>query len=379
MILANAKLITPDGIQDDREVVVLDGKIVEVRTRSNSDAIDLGGNYLAPGFVDLHIHGAVGRDTMEASPEAFRAICDYHATGGTTSLLLTTVTAPIPKIVDVLRAVRACASTIRQIAGVHVEGPFISRTRCGAQSEQFIRDPDGESVGQLLEHADVIKRFTLAPELPGALDAILRLRERGVAVSGGHSEASDEEARRAFDHGMRHVTHTFNAMSSTHRRGPYREAGLLEFALSEPEIICELIADQRHVSTTLMKMLYRAKGSAGICLVTDAIAGAGLPDGARFPFFGFDCVVRDGVCMLADGSALVGSASRMIDLVRVMVNSVKVPLHEAIMMASSNPADAVGSTTKGRIEDGADADFVVLSRQLDVLQTFVMGQKVFES
>ncbi len=149
--------------------------------------------------------------------------------------------------------------------------------------------------------ADVIKRVTLAPELPGALEAIDRLRAQNIAVSGGHSEAWDEEARRAFAHGMRHVTHTFNCMSSVRRRGSERIAGLLEFALSEPEIMCELIADGHHVSPTLMKMLYRAKGPAGICLVTDATAGAGLPPDSRFTLGGVDCVV-DGRRVLAGGS-----------------------------------------------------------------------------
>ncbi len=379
MIFSNTRLILPEGIRDGLELVVADGKITGIRKRSNAEAIDLRGNYLAPGFIDLHIHGALGRDTMEASLEAFRTICDYHASGGTTSLLLTTVTAPIPKIVDVLRAVRDVARPIKQIAGVHVEGPFISRTRRGAQREEFIRDPDGESVAQLLEFAAVIKRVTLAPELPGALDLIDQLRERNIAVSGGHSDAWDEEARAGFIHGLRHVTHTFNGMSSARRRGVYRVAGLLEFALSEPEIMCELIADGHHVSTTLMKMLYRAKGPAGICLVTDATAGAGLSEGARFSLSGLDCVVRDGVCLLADGSALAGSAFRMIDLVCVAVNDVKIPLHEAVAMATVNPADALGSKAKGRLEVGADADFVVLSADLEVLQTFVAGKQIWRS
>jgi N-acetylglucosamine-6-phosphate deacetylase len=166
-------------------------------------------------------------------------------------------------------------------------------------------------------------------------------------------------------------------MSSARRRGIYRKAGLLEFALSEPEIMCELIADGQHVSTTLMKMLYRAKGLSGICLVTDATAGAGLAEGARFSLSGLDCVVSDGVCLLADRSALAGSASRMIDLLRVVVNEVKVPLHEAVAMASANPARALGAKTKGRLEVGADADFVVLSPDLEVRQTFAAGEEIF--
>ena len=377
MILRNARLILPDAVRDGLEVVVADGKIAEVCEATEAAAIDLGGNYLAPGFIDLHIHGALGRDTMEASPEAFQAICDYHASGGTTSLLLTTVTAPIAEIVNALRAVRALADSIRQIAGVHVEGPFISRSRAGAQRADFVRDPDPYSVAELMAYADVIKIVTLAPELPGALDLIDRLLEREIIASGGHSDASDEQARAGFERGMRHVTHTFNAMSSARREGLYREGGLLEFALSEPGITCELIADGHHVSTTLMKLLYRAKGLRGVCLVTDATAGAGLPEGARFSLAGLDCVVSGGVCLVADRSALAGSASRMIDLVRVLVNDVKIPLHEAVTMASTNPARTLGTKTKGAIEVGRDADFVVLSPELEVLQTFTGGEETF--
>lgn len=379
MIFSNARLILPDGIRDGLELVVENGKIAEIRERSAADSTDLAGNYLAPGFIDLHIHGALGRDAMEATPEAFRCICDYHATGGTTSLLLTTVTAPIAEIVNVLRAVRTLAGGIKQIAGVHVEGPFISRTRPGAQRAEFIRDPATDLADQLLDFADVIKIMTLAPELPGALALIGRLRMHNILASGGHSDASDIEARAGFEHGMRQVTHTFNAMSSARRRGIHREAGLLEFALSEPEMVCELIADGHHVSATLMKMLYRAKGPGGICLVTDATAGAGLPPGKEFSLGGRGCIVDDGVCLLADRSALAGSASRMIDLVRVMVNEVGIPLNEAVAMASANPARTLGFQRKGKLEIGAEADLVVLAPDLNVLRTIVAGDEVFRA
>jgi N-acetylglucosamine-6-phosphate deacetylase len=168
-------------------------------------------------------------------------------------------------------------------------------------------------------------------------------------------------------------------MSSARRRGIYRVAGLLEFALSEPEISCELIADGHHVSPTLMKMLYRAKGAEGICLVTDATAGAGLPDGSRFALFGRDCIVQSGVCLLADRSALAGSAARMIDPVRMMMHEVNVPLCEAVAMATENPARAIGLETKGRLSVGADADFVVLSPQIEVLRTFAAGREIWSN
>ncbi len=380
MIFRNARLIFSDGIREGLEIITQQGKIAEIRQQTNApetDVVDLAANYFAPGFVDLHVHGAVGRDTMEASEEAFRAICDFHASGGTTSLLLTTATAPLEAIVDVIKAVRNCRSSIKQVVGVHVEGPFISNIKCGAQRAEFIQNPSPVAVQLLLGHADVIKRITIAPELPGALEAIEKFHAREISVSGGHSNAWDDEAQAALTRGMSSVTHTFNCMSSARRRGIHRVAGLLEFALGEPTVLCELIADGHHVSTTLMKMLYRAKRGAGICLVTDATAGAGLPNGSRFSLFGKDCVVEDGVCLLADHSAMAGSASRMIDLVRTMVNDVEVPLHEAFAMATENPARAISLATKGRLAMGTDADLIVLSPDLEVLRTFVGGEEIF--
>jgi N-acetylglucosamine-6-phosphate deacetylase len=388
MIFTNARLIFPDGIRDGLEVVVEEGKIAEIcppsprlrRTGERVDekeVIDLNGNYLAPGFIDLHVHGALGRDTMEASAEAFRSICDFHASGGTTSLLLTTATAPLDQIVKILQAVRDFRSAISPIVGVHLEGPFISKAKAGAQRAEFIQDPSPAAIRQLLEHAEVLKRVTIAPELPGALEAIEVFRTHGISVSGGHSDAWDEDARAAFDRGMRSVTHTFNCMSSARRRGVYRVAGLLEFALSEPDISCELIADGHHASPTLMKVLCRAKGRHGICLVTDATAGAGLTEGSQFALYGKDCIVENGVCLLADRSALAGSAARMIDLVRILVREVNVPLNEAITMATENPARAIGFETKGRLTVGTDADLVVLSPEIEVVRTFAAGRVVW--
>src|SRR5436309_8763331 len=389
MIFTNARLIFPDGVRDGLELVAEEGKITAIRQQAQSGGegvINLQGNYLAPGFIDLHVHGALGRDTMEASAEAFRASCDFHASGRTTSLLLTTATAPIEKIIAALNAVRE--STHRggrgsrltsAIAGVHAEGPFISKAKRGAQRDEFIQDPSPARVQKLLDHADVIKRVTIAPELPGALEAIENFQTRGISVSGGHSDAWDEEARAAFERGMRSVTHTFNCMSSVRRHGVYRVGGLLEFALSEPRISCELIADGHHVSPTLMKMLCCAKDPGGICLVTDATAGAGLPDGSRFSLFGNDCIVQGGVCLLADRSALAGSASRMIHLVRMMVSEVDGPLDEAVTMAPRNPARAIGLEGKGRLAVGADADLVIFSPELQVLGTFAGGENIWSN
>lgn len=360
-------------------MLIRDERIVELtasRTVSATE-VDLGGNYLAPGFIDLHVHGGAGYDASAGTAGAFRKICEFHATGGTTALLLTTATAPLASILDVLQSVRAVMREFPQIVGAHVEGPFISRAKPGAQRAEFIQDPSAAATDELLAFADVVKRVTMAPELPGALEMIAALANGGIAVSGGHSDAWDEEARAGYVAGMRHTTHTFNCMSSMRRRGVERVAGLLEFALSEPRITCELIADGHHVTPTLMKMLYRAKGADGICLVTDATAGAGLPEGETFQLAGRACVVAGGACWLADRSALAGSAARMIDCVRTMVRDVGAPLTDTITMATATPARAAGLTSKGRLEAGADADLVVFSDEFEIKQTIVGGVTVY--
>lgn len=363
MLFTNGRLIFPDRIADGLSLRVESDRIVEIGADlpGDDEACDLAGDYLAPGFIDLHVHGALGRDTMEGTLEAFRAICDYHAGGGTTSLCLTTATAPLEEIGRVVQAIAAARREIPQLRGAHVEGPFISGKKPGAQRAEFIVAPSGARIEQLLENANGIARVTLAPELPGAPALIARLTNLGIAASGGHSAAWDEEARAAFECGMRQVTHTFNCMSAMRRREGKRVAGLLEFALSEPEIFCELIADGHHVSPTLMRLLYRAKGAGGICLVTDASAGAGLPNESRFRLGGADSVLREGACWLADGSALAGSAARMIDLVRQMVEEAGVPLHEAVRMATETPARAMGWKSKGVLAAGMDAELISIS------------------
>lgn len=384
MILANARLVLPDRIARGH-VRVKDGKIATISDQPippepNEAVVDLAAQFLAPGFIDMHIHGAQRRDTMEATSEAFETICRYHARGGTTALALTTCTAPSEDIVAVLRAAqeyrRRPATTGAQLLGIHIEGPYFSRQKPGAHRLDLIRHPQRREWEQWLAF-DVVTQMTVAPELPGALDLIEELSGRGIIASGGHSDAWDEEAAAGFAHGMRQATHTFNCMASTRRRGPYRVAGLLEFALSEPGVLCELIADGQHVSPTLMRMLYLAKGPDGVALVTDAVAGAGLPAGEKFSIGDIDCVVHEHVSMTANGEALAGSTSRMIDLVRNMVQLVEISLVEAVRMATRNPARALGlEGKKGVLAAGADADLVTFTDEFAVTHTFVGGHEV---
>jgi N-acetylglucosamine-6-phosphate deacetylase len=384
MLFRNARLVLADRILPAADLRVRDGLIATIGASLPAEpgeaALDASHRFLTPGFIDMHIHGALGRDTMEAQPEAFRQICQYHATGGTTALALTTISAPHTDILAVLEAAGSLdpnATGGARILGIHIEGPYFSQQKPGAHLPSMIRNPDPAEYGQWLAYRDRITQITVAPELPGALECIEAMHAAGIRVSGGHSDAWDEEAAAGHAHGMYQVTHTYNCMSSARRRGAYRVAGLLEYAMAEPTIVCELIADGHHVSPTLMRALYRAKGADGIALVTDAGGGAGMPLGTRFQLGAIEAVVHAGISLTADGNALACSVARMNDLIRVMVEKVDVPLAEAVRMATGVPAKALGlEDTLGALQEGLSADLVLLDENLQVEMTFVQGQRV---
>ncbi|HEX8372891.1 MAG TPA: amidohydrolase family protein, partial [Chthoniobacterales bacterium] len=234
MILANAILVlaerlVPQGwISFSSEGIILD--LGQGTPPPDPITIDVRNHYLAPGFVDLHIHGAMGRDTMEATHEAFAAIAEFHASGGTTSLALTTLSAPEQEVLAVLDAARSFTNTHAgaQVLGIHLEGVYFSPEKPGAHDPSILHSPtDLAELDRLLAYSDVITQMTLAPELPGALPLIERLSTAGIIPSGGHSDCWAEEAEAARAHGMTQVTHTYNCMSSARRRGAFREAGLL--------------------------------------------------------------------------------------------------------------------------------------------------------
>lgn len=383
MLYHNAQLILPDRIATG-SLRVRSGTIESVGALERlpgEETFDCRGHFLAPGFIDMHIHGAMQRDTMEATEDAYDVITRHHARGGTTALALTTVVATSEDILKVLRFAREYRTRRpagSRLLGIHVEGPYFSPGRPGAHWPHLIRNPDPSEYRQWLDFADVMTQMTIAPELPGALPLIGELYRHGVVASGGHSDAWDEDAAAAFAAGMRQVTHTYNCMSSQRRRGPYRVAGLLEFAMSEPGILCEVIADGHHVSQTLLRTLYRAKGPEGIALVTDAAGGAGLSEGSEYTLGTLPAVVRNGVGVIMDGEALASSTCGMIDCVRTMATVGGAPLWDAVAMATRNPARALGiADAKGSIAPGFDADFIVFDSDFSVQRTVVGGSLAF--
>jgi N-acetylglucosamine-6-phosphate deacetylase len=380
--IQNARLVFPDRVVPNGWIAFENGTISGTGEGSavpsaGGESFDARGLYLAPGFIDIHVHGGGGADFLDATPEAIRTISGFHAAGGTTALAPTAATASYRQFERLLVAAER-AATVGRLLPVHLEGPHLSGTKAGAQDKALFMPPDREQIDWVVDRASQITTITVAPELPGAIQFIQAGADAGILMSAGHSEAMDEEMKAAVDAGLGKVTHLFNAMSSAKKIGLFRQAGVLEFALGAPELYCEVVADGFHVSPTLLKLAYRAKGPDKIILVTDALAGAGLPFGSRFRLGNHPCKVGPGYGLLEDESALAGSMARMIDLVRNIATLVGVPLYEAVRMASLTPAKALGRSRElGSLEPGKAADFVLFDDQFQVRRTIVAGKTVF--
>jgi N-acetylglucosamine-6-phosphate deacetylase len=343
------------------------------------ESFDAEGLYLAPGFIDLHVHGGCGADFLDATAEAFATISRFHAAGGTTALAPTGATSTYQQF-EVFLAVAGKAVTAGRLLPVHLEGPHLAETKAGAQNKALFTYPQRQQIDWLVSRASQIGTVTVAPELPGALEFIRAGADAGILMSAGHSEAMDEDMNAGVVSGLRKVTHLYNAMSSAKKVGLFRQAGLLEFALATPDLYCEIVADGVHVSPTLLKLAYQAKGPERMILVTDALAGTGLPPGSRFNLGNYVCKVANGYGVLEDESALAGSLARMIDLVRNMTTLVQAPLYEAVRMASLTPAEALGCSDRlGSLETGKLADFVLFDDRFRVRRTMVGGNTVYEN
>lgn len=347
----------------------------------NVPAIDCGGDFLIPGLVDIHVHGAKGHDAMEATPKAFSTILRELARRGTTTALLSSVSACREEMARLLEmaASHSAGEGEARFEGIHLEGPYFSPVMRGAHRAAMIRNPDAEETRFLLEYLHSLRRVTLAPELPGALSLTQELVSKGVTVSAGHSNATEEEARAGFAQGITQVTHLYNAMSSLRKDSRGRVVGLAETALTTPGILCELIADGRHLPSGLLRLAWLAKGWGEIALVSDATAGAGLPDGSPFDLGGLTCCVEEGASWTGEGEArrLAGSTTFQIDGVRTMVELCGVPLAEAVAMASLVPARSLGlDADRGSLEVGKRADLIRVGPDWTVKGVWIGGVSV---
>ena len=383
MEITNARLILPDAIERG-SLHIRNGRIHKISKNTKSttakrgERLDLRGSFLAPGFVDIHIHGALGRDTMEARLDAFREITEYHLQGGTTSLTLTTLSASqqdILKTLDAIAPIHNQSIGGARVVGVHVEGPFINKVRAGAQNPDYCRAPTAKEWGPILKYGSLITQMTLAPELPRANLLIKALRKNGSIASAGHTDATEKELFPALKAGLNQSTHTFNAMSGLVKKGPYRMAGMLEFALAEDEIVCELIADGQHVPPVLMRMLFNAKPRDQVVIITDATKGAGLKPGTKFEMYGIPARVTKTTAEVVDGRGLAGSTLTMIRAVQTAVEQANVPLVDAVYMATHNPARQLGRDHEfGTLTTGKRADLVWFNNRYQVKGVWLDGE-----
>lgn len=334
--------------------------------------------YLCPGFIDLHVHGANGADVMDASEEALRIISHALASEGVTSYLATTMTANDDHVAAALNTIANVMATKNHdgaaILGAHLEGPFIAKSKAGAQLADKTQVPDIDLINhwQKLSNA-AIKLVTLAPELPEAIDFIKSLHELGIIASVGHTNATFEETDEAIAAGCTQATHLFNAMSGIHQRQPGASGALL---LSD-KVTAELIVDKFHLHPGMVELALKVKGKDKLLLVTDAIRAKCLGDG-KYELGGQSVAVQDGKATLADGT-LAGSTLRMPQAIKNMVKYTKCSLMDAIAMATVTPARVLGlNQQKGTIEVGKDADLVVLNEKLDVMFTMRAGKEIFK-
>lgn len=382
ILLRNIKIITPSEVLIGYEVLVKQGKITKIDLQENmqniefDEIIDGKGQYLSPGFIDIHNHGNSGYDFMDSTIEAIDSIGKYHLQNGVTSYLGTVLTQSYENIVEAVKNIANFENkeNSSQILGIHLEGPFFSHSKKGAQPDKFIRDPDIIFIKELIKISDnKLKMVSIAPEKDGALELIRYLKEKNVAVSMAHSNATYEEAMNGINNGATISTHLYNGMRSFN----HREPGIVGASLTDDRVCCELICDRIHLHDAAIKLALKAKGTDKAVLVSDAMRAAGLKDG-EFELGGQKVMVINGEARLSDGS-LAGSTLNLNRAVYNMVKFLNVPIHEAVKMASLSPARAIGvHVNKGSIEVGKDADILLLDDNVNVSCVIKGGNVIFK-
>jgi N-acetylglucosamine-6-phosphate deacetylase len=389
LALVNGQIVLPERIAAGMAVVItkpeqtaafISAVTSEEQLPAEIERLDVGGRWISPGLIDIHTHGALGHTFNEASHQAYDAILGENLKRGVTGVVATIATAPIEDIFKSLaftRAWMAAEQSGAQVLGAHLESPYISPLQSGALDPGNLRSPQDGSTEGLLEYADVLRIMVLAPELPGAIELVARLAQCGIIPAAGHSMAREGDVMLAIQAGLRHVTHLFSAMSSTVREGPWRKPGLLETALITPGLSVEMIADNKHLPPTLMKLAYRCIGPEHLCVISDATSGAGLPDGTRFRMGKMEYEVAEGVGMMFDRSAFAGSTTLLNQMIPILTQEVGIPLPEAIRMTSLNPARLLGlAQHKGSLEVGKDADLVIFNPDFSAWRVMIAGRWV---
>ena len=390
LVINDAIIILPGRISEKGYVVCEDGIITQIGqgyfpVTESDEIINAGRLYVSPGFIDMHTHGAGGYDFMDGTVEAYLGAAKMHAKHGTTSLLPTTLTSTneeLLKTFSIYKEAKAKNTEGASFLGLHLEGPYFAYGQKGAQDPKYLRNPEPEEYNAILEASDDIMRWSLAPELKGAIEFGKVLRSKNILPSIAHTDAICEEVEEAFDAGFTHVTHLYSCMSTITRRNVYRYAGALEATYLIDDMTVEIIADGVHLPKSLLRYVYKFKGPDKIALCTDSMRGAGMPDGESILGSlqgGQKVIIEDGVAKLPDRTAFAGSVATADRLIRTMIGLADVPLEEAIRMITLTPARILKiDKTKGSIEIGKEADLVLFDKDININTTIINGKVVYK-
>ncbi len=346
--------------------------------------IDAKGLYVAPGFIDMHTHGAGGADFMDGTVDAYLTAARMHAVHGTTLLYPTTLTSTNEALFasfETYRKAEEMNTDGARFGGMHLEGPYFSPMYAGAQDPRYLRNPSPEEYLEILDRCPALARWSFAPELEGAEEFAAELKKRGIVASIGHTNATFQECDAAYKSGADLMTHFYSCMSTVSRRNAYRYAGTIEYGYIQDGMNLEIIADGIHVPQDLLHLLLKIKGVERIALVTDSMRAAGMPEGPSVlgPLSdGQEVIVEDGVAKLMDKSAFAGSVATADRLVRTMVQIAGCSITDAVRMITENPARIMGiSDRKGSIKAGMDADLVIFDENINVRNTIIEGKIVY--
>ncbi len=385
--ITNGRVILDSGIFENLNVYIEDEKICAV-TEENlafDREIDAKGRYISPGFIEIHSHGAGGCDFLDGTAEAFLTAAEKHLKHGVTTLIPTATSSEIEATIEIQKIYEeACEkNTIgADMPGLHLEGPYFAYGQRGAQDPRYLRNPSPDEYECILDACKSVLRWSVAPELPGAIEMGKALRKRGILPAVGHSDAEWDDMEKAFDAGFTHVTHLYSGMSTVHRKNAYRYIGVVESAYLIDDMTVEIIADGKHLPAELLKFVYKFKGPDKIALITDSMRGAGMPDGESMLGHyknGLPCIIEEGVAKLPDRTAFAGSVATFDRLVRNMIHMAEVPIHEAVKMATKTPAKIMNFKDRGTLTPGLRADIILFNDNIDVSFSMVNGKIMFEA
>ncbi|MCP2164120.1 N-acetylglucosamine-6-phosphate deacetylase [Goodfellowiella coeruleoviolacea] len=369
--LTGARVVTPDGVLESGWVRVRDGLIQDVGAGQPPEGavVDVAGAWVVPGFVDIHCHGGGGAAFTNTHVDSVRTAVAAHRRRGTTTIVASLVSRPVAELAEQIAALAELTEE-GLVAGVHLEGPFLSAARCGAHDPAILCPPDTESVARLLAAGrGAVRMVTLAPELDGAVAAVRQLVDNGVVAAVGHTDATEAQVRPAVDAGATVATHLFNGMRPLHHREPGPVGSLLDDERVTVELICDLV----HLHPTVVRLAAQHAGAGRVVLITDAIAAAGAGDGT-YDIGGLEVTVTNGVPTLAGSDALAGSSLTMDVAFRNLVRHCGLSVPEAVTATAARPAAVLGVADRvGALRAGLAADLVVLDEDLRVRDVMAGG------